>query len=246
MNRSAVLILMHLVFIYWMTVSTPIGWLLVLSAYVLFAFIGKEIGLHRYLTHRSFKPHAWAEWLFIFLNVISGTGSSLQWVAIHRMHHQDEDGPTDPHSPQNSGWKVWFQTISEGQYKASYLKDLLRDKRHVFVHRNYNKLHIAWLFFVGMLSCSNWQWVVYLWAGPVVLSFHTFSAVNVIGHSQFGYRNYKTPGHSANNLWLNCLLLGMGLHNNHHGKQTSHTTQLSWYEIDLWGWLIEKVFRSSS
>lgn len=234
-------------FLYWLV--TAAHWSAVpgiVLMYLLYSKIGGEIGMHRYFCHRSFKAKPWAEKLFLVLNIPVSFGSAFSWVATHRMHHHKEDMPEDPHSPYViGGFRVWMLLLGNDWHVGpQYIKDLMRDKTHVFIHRNYFKLYAACMLGFGVIAAvCGWQWLVYLWAAPVALTMHFSSMVNVVCH-KWGYRRYETEGHSTNNLFINWILLGNGLHNNHHGRPSDYrlSTPGVWYEIDFWGWMIKHVF----
>ena len=62
--------------------------------------LGIIVGNHRYWTHKSFEfKYSWIKYLCGIFSVISGTGSTIGWVGIHRNHHGKVDSINDPHSP---------------------------------------------------------------------------------------------------------------------------------------------------
>ena len=62
--------------------------------------LGIIVGNHRYWTHKSFEfKYSWMKYLCGLCSVISGTGSTIGWVGIHRNHHNKVDAFNDPHSP---------------------------------------------------------------------------------------------------------------------------------------------------
>ena len=236
----------NIVFFYWLFTSfTWSGLGIGFFGYLLVAKIGGDIGVHRYFTHRSFVAKRWAHWLFLILSVPVSFGSAMGWSAAHRLHHDKSDEPEDPHSPKQIGClRVWLLMLGNKWHaNPKYVKDLMRDKGQLFFHRNYFKLYAAWVLTLGCIAyVYGWQWFVYLWALPVTLEYHASSAVNVICH-KWGYQSYKTGECSTNNIWLNFILLGNAMHNNHHGKPASYTLAGDkWYEFDIWAYLVKYVF----
>src|SRR5665811_1251989 len=61
--------------------------------------LGVTVGLHRLLTHRSFKTYAWLRGLLAVLGTMAVQGPVIAWVADHRKHHAFTDRDGDPHSP---------------------------------------------------------------------------------------------------------------------------------------------------
>jgi stearoyl-CoA desaturase (delta-9 desaturase) len=61
--------------------------------------------------------------------------------------------------------------------------------------------------------------------------FHSSSIlVDIVSH-KWGYRNFETNDNSRNNTWVNILMLGSGLHNNHHANSSS-----PYYGVKKWEW----------
>lgn len=246
----SILLLANLVALYW--VITSFNWFglgIGIVGHIMLAKIGGDIGAHRYFCHRSFVAKPWAEWLFLILSVPISFGSIIHWVAAHRLHHEKSDTPEDPHSPHYTGsFKVWtFRLGNHWHVSPRYVKDLIRDKRQMFIFRNYFKLYTLWMAVIISIGLTaDWQWIVYLWALPVALTLHSSSAVNVICH-KWGYQTYDVGDKSTNNIWLNFISLGNALHNNHHGKPTAYKLSgEKWYEFDLWGWTIEHILMDKS
>lgn len=245
-----ILLIANIVCVYWLfTAFSWAGLAIGFIGHIILAKIGGDIGIHRYFCHKSFEAKPWAHWLFLVLSIPISFGSPIHWVAAHRVHHAHSDDPGDPHSPHHTGsFKVWtFQLDTNWHVSPKYVKDLIRDKHQTFLFRNYFKLYTLWMaIVVGISAVFGWQWFVYIWALPVVLTLHSSSAVNVICH-KWGYQTYATGDKSTNNIWLNFIVLGNAMHNNHHGKPTAYSIAGSkWYEFDLWGVLIKQVFMKHS
>ena len=245
-----ILLAANLVCVFWLfTAFSWWGLAIGFAGHILLAKIGGDIGIHRYFCHRSFEAKPWAHWLFLVLSIPISFGSPIHWVAAHRIHHEHSDEPGDPHSPHHTGAvNVWtFQLKDNWHVSPKYVKDLIRDKTQTFLFRNYFKLYAGWLAIVAAIALVvGWQWFVYIWALPVVLTLHSSSAVNVICH-KWGYQTYQTGDKSTNNIWLNFIVLGNAMHNNHHGKPSAYSIAGDkWYEFDLWGVLIKRVFMKHS
>ena len=54
-----------------------------LGVYWFTGVFGINIGLHRLLSHRSFKTSAWKEKILGVIAVLTTVGSPLAWVAVH-------------------------------------------------------------------------------------------------------------------------------------------------------------------
>ena len=240
-----ILLIANIVCFYWLFTSFNwMGFSIGFIFYIFIAKIGSDIGTHRYFCHKSFVAKPWVEWMFFIASVMVPFGSPVHWVGVHRLHHEKSDEPGDPHSPHHTGFfKVWtFQLGTHWNITTKYVKDLIRDKRHVFLFKNYFKLYSVYVGITMLIAVFyGWEWIVYLWALPTTLVLHTSSAINAICH-KWGYQTYKTGEASTNNIWLNFLVLGNAMHNNHHGRPQAYSQAgEKWYEFDLWGWLIKKI-----
>ncbi len=74
-------------------------WLAAFGAWFLVGGIGISLGFHRYFSHRSFETYKWFENTMLFLGSMTGGGTPLSWVGIHRLHHKHSDTKDDPHGP---------------------------------------------------------------------------------------------------------------------------------------------------
>ena len=66
--------------------------------------LGICVGYHRLLTHRSFRCPRALEYALAAFGTLSLQGDPIEWVALHRQHHQYPDQPGDPHSARQSFW----------------------------------------------------------------------------------------------------------------------------------------------
>ena len=66
--------------------------------------LGVCLGYHRLLTHGSFQTYPAMRRLLALLGALAGEGPPINWVAVHRKHHQFADKTGDPHSPHDGGW----------------------------------------------------------------------------------------------------------------------------------------------
>jgi stearoyl-CoA desaturase (delta-9 desaturase) len=75
---------------------------LLLGMYLLTA-LGITVGFHRLFTHQAFETNRAVQFVFAVLGSMAVEGPLLQWVALHRRHHQHSDDDEDPHSPHHQG-----------------------------------------------------------------------------------------------------------------------------------------------
>lgn len=207
------------------------------------AGFGITMGYHRLLTHRSFQTSRAVEYLLTVLGLVSNQGGPLQWVAVHRVHHQHSDDEGDPHSPRHGlcwahflWWMPHDPTLDEPRHYQRYVTDLSKDP----VHRAFQRYHIVVpLMLAGLLYASGqlWggvglSWVVWGMLVRTALLYHVTWLVNSATHL-WGYRTYRTRDHSTNLWWVALITLGEGWHNNHHAFPRSARHGLRWWEVDM-------------
>lgn len=237
-----------------------------LGLYV-FGTLGVNLCYHRLLTHRSFRCPKWLEHGLAILGVCCLQDTPARWVAVHRMHHQHSDEPTDPHSPLvtffwgHMGWLlVPNQELSRLSLYEHYAKDLLRERFYKNLERDVlwvwiNLMQWVVFFAVGFglgwalsgelmgglqLGLSLLVWGVFV---RTVLVWHITWSVNSVTHL-WGYQNYKTNENSRNNVFIGLVSNGEGWHNNHHAQPRSAAHGHKWWEFDVTYitiWLLAKV-----
>ena len=212
-------------------------WLIAFIAWILIGKVGGEIGFHRYFAHRSFKTSRWKDRMMLILGSLVMVGSSLSWAGAHRVHHAKADSEDDPHSPHHQHWfKLWIIDWKPFVVKQSQITDLLRDPLQIFLHRWYFELCLLTLVVVGLI---DYKLLLFMISLPSVIQFHTGAVlVDIICH-KWGYRRYPTNDQSHNNLIVNIIGLGTGLHNNHHADPSNHNLSRAWWELDICSWIIK-------
>jgi stearoyl-CoA desaturase (delta-9 desaturase) len=232
------------------------GLILAVAGIYVFGTLGINIGFHRLLTHRGFSCPRWLERSLTYLGVCCWQGSPMNWVSVHRMHHQHSDNPNDPHTPRVSFfWSHmgWFMIIDPRIWSMEtydrYARDLLRDRffKSFERPRRWRLVHfIQWaLFFVGgivtgAILTETWEgtlqlglsWLVWGVFVRTVAVWHITWSINSITHI-WGYRNYETRDDSKNNFLIGIISNGEGWHNNHHAQPRSASHGMRWFELDV-------------
>jgi stearoyl-CoA desaturase (delta-9 desaturase) len=224
----------------------------------LLTVLGITVGFHRLFTHRSFEAKRSVKALFAVLGSMAVQGPLLEWVALHRRHHQHSDGHDDPHSPHAHGggikgvlrgiWHAhigWlFKPYAAGWQR--YVGDLAKDG----LLRRISKLFPLWVSLgllipavLGGLLTMTWMGVLhgFIWGGlaRIFLVHHVTWSINSVCHL-WGSRPYRTrDDQSRNNLVFGLLAMGEGWHNNHHAFPTSARHGLRWWQIDASYWVIQ-------
>jgi stearoyl-CoA desaturase (delta-9 desaturase) len=216
--------------------GTLIQWTVSFGIYILISTVGASVTYHRLLSHKSFNPPHWFEYIGTILSTIGGIGSSITWVAIHREHHRYTDQKKDPHSPKFNGiFRVQFLSMLD-KPNIRYVPDLMRSKFHIWMHRYYWIVNIVYVVIIMLLDPFA---IVYAYFVPTIMVWHGGSLINTLNHL-LGYHNYEIADDSTNNLITGYLVGGEGWHNNHHAEPANPNFGRRWWEFDL-GYLIIKL-----
>jgi fatty-acid desaturase len=207
-------------------------------------FIGfsTTIGLHRLLSHRSFRCPKWVEQLLVTGAMLTGQGSPLLWVANHRIHHQHSDETGDVHSPRRGFWYshiLWIvdDNSTDSEAYSKYCKDLTGDPYYHWLVRYRLVPQLAAVMLCGLTL--GWAAVPCVFFLPVVCWMHsTYSVNSFCHHDWFGSRRFETRENSRNVWWVGLIALGEGWHNNHHAFPRSVKHGMKWNQIDLSYWMI--------
>jgi fatty-acid desaturase len=213
---------------------------------------------HMMLTHDSFQSKRWVKLTGALLGTLSWRGpfsGPLQYVAMHRVHHEYSDTPKDPHTPTDGLFHAfigWFWRMSpvfldEKRYLKYVPERLTQDKGLLWIDRNVHFLQFLW----GLLSilvglALNWSapsseklaiaWSFLLYGVCVksVLVIWMADTVDLINHT-IGYRNVETKDQSTNSFIMAAVHLGGAIswHNNHHAHPDYFSVKLRWWEFDV-------------
>jgi stearoyl-CoA desaturase (delta-9 desaturase) len=218
--------------------------------------LGVTIGFHRLFTHRAFETNRILQFVFAVLGSMAVQGPLLQWVALHRRHHQHSDAEEDPHSPHHQGSGVWG--VIRGLWHAHlgwmfapkppdlqrYVKDLSQSR----LLRAVSALFPLWVV-MGLLIPTGLGWLLtgtpsgawtgFIWGGLVRILFvhHVTWSVNSVCHV-WGRQPFRSDDQSRNNLLFGIFGMGEGWHNTHHAFPTSARHGLRWWQIDVSYWVI--------
>ncbi len=227
-------------------------YLAILGGMYLLTALGITVGYHRYFTHRSFKAPKPVVVVLAILGSMAVQGPVLQWVAMHRRHHQHSDSDGDPHSPHAHGTGVlalirgmwhahvgWLLCPDHPRGLSRYVADLRQDRVIVRLSKMFPLWVVLGLLIpaaLGGVLTLSWTGVMLglIWGGfvRVLLVHHVTWSVNSICHI-WGARPFRSHDESRNNPVFGILALGEGWHNNHHAFPTSARHGLRWWQLDL-------------
>ena len=215
------------------------AWITMGVFYFLYSGIGVSMMLHRYWSHRSFEFKSnTVKWICTWFGLMSGRGSIIGWVHVHREHHKYSDTENDPHAPKHKRWRIFFpHLLNYGKSINKFLvRDLINDEQlHI------NKYYLLYVLAWALLLLAIDPWLLYFgWIVPVALTQFILNSFIYFGHS-VGYTNY-TSNNDSKNLWpFGLLFWGEGWHNNHHKNPGKCNNQVNWWEIDPIAWVIRIV-----
>ncbi len=242
----------------WKHPIDPLDIELLIGMFVLTA-VGIEVGYHRYFSHRSFKANRVVSATLAILGSMAAQGPVMYWVCLHRRHHEYSDSLNDPHSPNLHGKSIvakiqglWHSHIGwmfnhEIPNPVYYSPEILRNSDISGISR----LYFVWLLLglaiptiLGGILRESWSgaWHGFLWGGVVrlLVGENVIWTINSIVHV-FGSRPFKTQDGSRNVFWLAIPTLGGSWHNNHHAFPSSAINGLSWWQLDIGGYLIKAL-----
>jgi len=204
--------------------------------------LGIGMGYHRLLTHRSYTPPGWIEYLLAICGTLAMEGGPISWVTTHRIHHQFSDKDGDPHTPRDGKWwsHIIWMTVGDAttctpEECARYSPDLSRDRFMVWLSKYfYVPLVVLSILLLAWGGLPFLLWGVFF---RVTIGLHTTWMVNSLTHF-WGSRRFATRDDSRNNWFVALLTFGEGWHNNHHAHPTSARHGLAWYELDMSWWAI--------
>lgn len=226
-------------------------YLALLGGMYLTTVVGVTVGFHRLFTHHSFKTPRPMVAILAALGSMAVEGPVLQWVAVHRRHHEHSDEHEDPHSPHTHGTGLWG--ITRGMWHAHIgwlfweqphvLTKYVRDLRDDLLVRRMSKLFPVWVTLgllipaaLGGLFTLSWAGVLlgFIWGGLVriFLVHHVTWSINSVCHI-WGTRPFRSHDESRNNAIFGVLGLGEGWHNNHHAFPTSARHGLCSWQLDI-------------
>jgi stearoyl-CoA desaturase (delta-9 desaturase) len=226
------------------------GHLLIALGLTHITIVSVTIYLHRNQAHKALElrpaiSHFFRFWLWLTTGTIT-----RQWVAVHRKHHANVEGPDDPHSPQQVGIKrvlwggvlLYRRAARNGATLKKYGYDAPNDwlERNIYTPMDYLGLCIMLAIDVVLFGAVAGAiiWVIQM----VWIPFWAAGVINGIGH-WWGYRNYELPDASRNIVPWAIFIGGEELHNNHHTYPSSAKFSSKWWELDI-GWLYVRLLQA--
>ncbi|MDQ3015343.1 MAG: acyl-CoA desaturase [Bacteroidota bacterium] len=200
---------------------------------------------HRYAAHRMFTMNkGWEKFFYVLSFIFQGASylSPRAYGIMHRMHHAYADTEMDPHSPKYDHnvfammWRTrnFYADLFKGNKtaEATFTKDLPDwDSFDRFASNPWVRLIWVAIYVVlyVVLGAPWWLFpliIVHAIMGP----FHGV-IINWFAHT-IGYINFKMKDTSRNLFPVDLIMLGEGLHNNHHKHGGRANFAFKKYEFD--------------
>lgn len=198
--------------------------------------IGISAGFHRLFSHCSYETNVFFWWFLMISGTLASVGSSMSWVGQHRLHHAKSDiEGVDPYYPHNGTIRAWVLGPWASPISPMAVKDLIRDKRHKWIHDHYFKIITL---YVLTLALINPALVIWAWALPGAMTFFSLQVTGVLGH-MVGSQNWNTGDLSKDCHILNIFTFGESYQNTHHYKPKQIITG----PCDLTGYLVTHIFQ---
>lgn len=227
------------------------SWVLLVWSFVysnlIVSLVCSQIILHRYFAHRSFITNKLTHILLTGMSIFAGQGSPIAWAAAHRHHHKHSDRELDNHSPRESyflaagGWLLKGYTwVVEKKKLRTVPIDLLRDKVVTRIDTYY---YYIWFLMIISGLLISYKISLYFLLAPVGFTLVLSSLVTLGCHIRLpgSYQTHDTPDNTHNNMYIQCIVLGDALHNNHHNDPSKFSIAEKKYEVDPAGIIINMI-----
>ena len=218
--------------------GVAIGW-------VLF-WIGGSVGLHRFISHRTFEAkNRFIKWILLRASAQCTLGSVPGFAAAHRLHHKNSDTELDPFKLTDSAWhnfKLWAYHFPKIVVSPRSIIDLLGDKDFKFAHEHYWAIWSVYPIIV--LLTGGPIAFVYFVAVPIVYVICGMGYVTVIAHSTVwrrwfnGTSEFETNDASWDGKFFTYVFVGEGFHHSHHNKPGNSDYTIPGKQFDITGWAI--------
>jgi stearoyl-CoA desaturase (delta-9 desaturase) len=208
-----------------------------------FFCVGLSVCLHKLSSHRTFEPkNRIIKYVLLWFGTVVTMGSTINFSAGHRQHHKHADTPEDPYCLQGTLWhkiKLFFYWFPTYKINPMIIKDLLRDKDHVWFNDNYWKILLPYPIALLIIDPVLFG---YFYALPVTYVLLGMGYVTVIAHLKLGSRPYAINDNSWDSKTFAVLLAGEGYHNSHHANPGKNVLG----PYDCAGKLIELIKKSDN
>ena len=176
-------------------------------------------------------------------------GGPSIFASYHRQHHATADGPDDVQSPRRGWWYAHLRWFIDYEPDDRVRAQFRRDPIVRFYDQHALAFGLGGLVLAGVLGGvvgGTWRsaFTGLMWGG-VVRMFAVHHALYFVSWAQhrFGTREFETHDDSRNSWWVGLLVLGEGLHNNHHAMPAAANQNAHRWQLDPQAWIIAGLER---
>jgi fatty-acid desaturase len=146
-----------------------------------------SLGAHRYFCHGAFKTTKFREYWMAISTLHLWIGSDIQWGTGHDAHHEFCDTEDDPHNAKTiRGFFLGRYVKPKGGYKFRFVKPLVKDKVHVWLHRHAVLIPLITCSILGTIDYFLGTYFLLIgYLAPLFTSLTSGAIHNVLSH-EFG------------------------------------------------------------
>jgi stearoyl-CoA desaturase (delta-9 desaturase) len=221
------------------------SWEWILASYVYYkifvGLLGNQIAQHRYFSHKSFETSKAKKYFLYFVSLTTGI-NPLNYALTHRHHHVHSDTDKDLLSWTNTIFDIFSPITMQSSYKGPIKMSKVLDKDLMPFYKWH--MHMIVLTLI-VLTVIDWRLTVYMFLAGIgwnyvhMILFRVFLVHYKLPYS---YRNFETKDQSWNNVIIQFLDFGEGLHNNHHAFPNLYNQAVNKNEFDPAGFIVKKLF----
>ncbi|RLD21662.1 MAG: acyl-CoA desaturase [Bacteroidetes bacterium] len=212
---------------------------------------------HRYSSHKQFTmTRGWEKFFYVLSWLFQGSSylSPRAYGIMHRMHHAYADTDKDPHSP-----KYDENPMAMMQRTRIIYKDIFDDESHIDkrflgdlpswrkfdVFASNNLVRLCWIIvyvLIYTMIAPAWYWYLLIPLHVIMGPLH--GVVINWGAHKYGYTNFKVGDTSKNLFPIDIIMMGEGLHNNHHKHAMRYNFAWKKWEFDPTYpviWMLDKL-----
>ena len=206
--------------------------------------IGHSVGLHRGIIHKSYKTSKTFRKISLYLFVLTGLGSPLNWLKQHYFRDYWQNRNDCPRYFQYKHslftdyyWNLHLTFIPTDLVRYQIPEDDINDTTILWLHKTWQLHYIIFMLLLYFLVGFNSMVIATCLRTSIIILGHWY--IGYASH-KYGYSRHKINGADEsgyNDIFLGLISFGEGFHNNHHSYPTSAKFSSKWYEIDF-GWMI--------
>ena len=202
---------------------------------------GNQIAQHRYFSHNSFETTRTKKYFLYFVSLTTGV-NPFNYALLHRHHHVNSDTAKDLHSWTNGFKDILSPVTMISSYQGPVKMTRVLDKDLQPFYKWHQLIIVSVLLIAALI---NWKIAIYILLAGIGWNYLHMILFRVwLVHYKLpgSYKNFDTNDNSWNNVFIQLLDFGEGLHNNHHAFPNLYNQAIKEREIDPAGWIVNVLF----